>query len=340
MRIFERNPMLFLLIEEKKMHRSVTLSLLLLFTHSLFAQERTNPHSQSGELGKVSWLRDYDEAVRLAAKEQKDMLILFQEVPGCATCRNYGHNVLTHPLMVEAIENLFIPLAIFNNKEGKDRKVLQQFGEPSWNNPVVRIVSANGSDLVERIAGNYSIEGLYQAMETTLKEKDRALPLYFQLLGQEIFAEKVTERHYQMYCFWSGEKHLGQASGVLSTEPGFMKGHEVVQVQYDPSVISAKELDKHANKGKCTYLEEDRSYRPDKDPQYYLKQTAYRYLPLSKIQKTKINSALGKGEDATRFLSPKQKVWLKEAMRNDRGLAPLYTLGIVEAWEKKKNSSK
>ena len=47
-------------------------------------------------------------------------MLLFQEVPGCSTCRNYGHNVLSHPLMVEAIESLFVPLAIFNNKEGKE----------------------------------------------------------------------------------------------------------------------------------------------------------------------------------------------------------------------------
>ena len=34
------------------------------------------------ELGKVAWLRDYDQAVQQAKQENKPILILFQEVPG------------------------------------------------------------------------------------------------------------------------------------------------------------------------------------------------------------------------------------------------------------------
>jgi hypothetical protein len=34
------------------------------------------------ELGKVPWLRDYDEALALARKTKRPILILFQEVPG------------------------------------------------------------------------------------------------------------------------------------------------------------------------------------------------------------------------------------------------------------------
>ena len=38
------------------------------------------------ELGDVKWLRDYDTAVQEAEKSNKLIFILFQEVPGCATC--------------------------------------------------------------------------------------------------------------------------------------------------------------------------------------------------------------------------------------------------------------
>tara|TARA_B110000259_G_C13981203_1_gene388689 strand:- start:623 stop:934 length:312 start_codon:yes stop_codon:yes gene_type:complete len=82
----------------------------------LFGQEKTNIQTQNEELGKVQWYRNYGEAVAVAKKENKAIVILFQEVPGCATCRNYGHNVLSHPLMIEGLENSFVPLAIFNNK--------------------------------------------------------------------------------------------------------------------------------------------------------------------------------------------------------------------------------
>ena len=79
---------------------------------SLAAQERTDATDQDEELGKISWYRSYQVALEQSALKNKPVLILFQEVPGCATCRNYGLNVLSHPLMIKAVENEFIPLAI------------------------------------------------------------------------------------------------------------------------------------------------------------------------------------------------------------------------------------
>ena len=70
---------------------------------SVLAQ--TNPV----ELGNVHWLRSYDDAQLKSKTEGKPILILFQEIPGCQTCRSYGSDVLTHPLLVEAIETYFIP---------------------------------------------------------------------------------------------------------------------------------------------------------------------------------------------------------------------------------------
>src|SRR6187401_3636489 len=94
------------------------------------------------ELGDVQWLRSFDEAQAKSKKEGKPILILFQEIPGCETCKNYGSNVLTQPLIVEAIETEFIPLAIHNNKGGHDAEILRRFNEAAWNNPVVHIVDS------------------------------------------------------------------------------------------------------------------------------------------------------------------------------------------------------
>jgi len=138
----------------KKINLIITLTCL--FTMLGYAQNDTSTDNQSEELGRVDWYRDYDKAIAIAKTENKVVVILFQEVPGCATCRNYGHNVLSHPLMVEALENSFIPLAIHNNDAGKDREILKRFGEPSWNNPVVRIIDVTGNDLVKRISNDYS----------------------------------------------------------------------------------------------------------------------------------------------------------------------------------------
>lgn len=312
---------------------------LLLLPLMIQAQQKTNPMNQNEELGAVSWHRNYDEAIQLSKDQNKPILMLFQEVPGCATCRNYGHNVLSHPLMVEAIENLFIPLAIFNNKEGEDAKILQKFNEPSWNNPVVRVINAKGEDLVDRVAGNYSVEGLYQAMEHVLLKEQFAIPAFMQVLGDEltVHPKDIKEAYYKMYCFWSGEGHLGQADGVLSTEAGFMDGHEVVKVHYDEKVLDTKTLTQHAQKAKCTPITKDDSYRIDKDPQYYLKQTDYKYLPLTNLQKTKINTALSQKKTAEKYLSPQQVQWLNAIQQGTLEKQERYTQDFVTAWKQLKS---
>jgi len=302
----------------------------------LTAQFKTHPLDQDEELGNVSWYRDYEEVIDIATKEKKQILILFQEVPGCATCKNYAKNVLTNPLMVEAIENEFVPLVIFNNNTGEDAKILAKFNEPSWNNPVIRIIDNKGNDIIDRIAGNYSIEALYQGMEMAILKYSKELPPYFEILKKELSSRgNLKETYYKMYCFWSGEKHLAQAEGVIHTEAGFMGGYEVVKVKYNPEIISKNFLDDHASNADCIPIKEDDSYRIDKDPQYYLKKSDYKYLPLSNLQKTQINSLLGQGKEPDFLLSPSQLNWLKE----NKNKKPLYSLPFEKAWKIKKYQS-
>ena len=51
-----------------------------------------------------------------------------------------------------------------------------------------------------------------------------------------------------MFCFWSGEKHLGSLEGVLDTESGFINHAEVVKVRYNSNKISSKKLINYASK--------------------------------------------------------------------------------------------
>lgn len=304
------------------------------------AQERTNALDQDVELGKVSWYRDYDVATSLAKKENKPVLILFQEVPGCATCRNYGNKVLSNPLLVEAIEDLFIPLVIHNNKGGKDRQILKQFNEPSWNNPVVRIIDENGSNIAPRVSGNYSAKGLYQAMHTALTNSYTEIPEYMVLLGKELTAVNTSkDKYYSMYCFWTGEKQLGASEGVLNTEAGFMNGREVVKVTYDAKKVDVKELDTYAKRHQFTPVDFSKSYRPaSNDEDYYLRHTDYKYLPLSNLQKTKINTALGNRKNPSVYLSPRQQKWLREMKNKSATKEVLFNQSFAAAWEKKVQS--
>jgi len=308
--------------------------LIMLFSFLLSGQERTDRDNQDEELGKVSWFRDYDLAMKYAARASRSILILFQEVPGCATCKNYGNNVLSHPLMVEALENEFIPLVIYNNAKGRDLEILQLFDEPTWNNPVVRIVDKKGENIVNRLSADYTAKGLYDRMEKALLLQNRKIPEYFEILGEELHATNTKKTaYYTMYCFWSGEAHFGKKEGVLSTEAGFMAGHEVVKVEYDESIMSKRSLDKHGKNGQCHGISFDNKYRKDKDPQYYLKRSNYKFLPLSNLQKTKINASLKDGLDPLDYLSPKQNKWLQIIEKEKLELNPnSYDEPFMQAW--------
>ncbi len=300
-----------------------------LFIHPDKPATRTVPITQPEELGTVKWLRSFDEALASAKKSDKPVLILFQEVPGCATCRNYGNNVLSHPLIAEAIETLFVPLAVYNNKDGEDAKVLKRYGEPAWNNPVVRIVDKSGQDIIPRVNGNYTAWGLVQAMLQAVDLQGRVAPAYLDLLNEEFSAVlRGTETAtFPMYCFWTGEGHYGSTPGVVATQPGFMDGREVVQVTFDPAVVSYEKLIQSGQKARCadgvfyhntaqkTTAEKTlgnkavapkSNFRSDKEPKYYLSKTHYRFVPMTPLQAARANALTGKQQNPEAVLSPRQ----------------------------------
>lgn len=285
--------------------------LVFLFPHFLLAQNKPI------ELGNVQWLRSFDEAQTKSKKEGKPILILFQEIPGCVTCRNYGSDVLTHPLIVEAIETEFIPLAIHNNKGGHDAEVLKRYNEPAWNNPVVHVVNSEGTDILPRLSGNYSTAGLTALLTTALIKQKGKAPQYLQLLADELGAQqKMTSKAtYSMYCFWTGEALFGKLNGVIKTTAGFEGGKEVVAVEYNPSIISKSELDKIAQSQKCA-VSTGGSFRADATPKYYLSNSEYKVVPMAEIQKCRVNSALAEKQDPKVFLSARQLAFLKTSSRN------------------------
>jgi len=290
------------------------------------------------ELGKVNWYRNLDEAMSVAKRQNKPVFILFQEVPGCSTSSGYGRNVLSHPLIIDAIETLFVPVAIYNNEGGDDRKTLEAFGEPSWNNPVVRIITPDRKELAPRLSGDYSQKGLVNTILQALKENNQPVPSYLQIFSEELNSknsglEKVT---FAMHCFWEGEANFGNLNGVISTNPGYMNGYEVVEVEFNPSVISFSELVEKAKYGdaasKVFFQDETQritannlfgensvsvigTFRPDNDPKRYLSQTSYRYVPMTNLQASRVNSAIAGGQSPERLLSPSQ-LKLHEFIKN------------------------
>lgn len=280
------------------------------------------------ELGDVNWLRSMEEAQAKSSAEEKPILILFQEIPGCQTCRNYGSEVLSHPLIVEAIETCFIPLAIHNNKGGADEEVLKRYNEPAWNNPVVRAVDMNGKDIAARLNGPYTPLALSSWMTGTIINQKGQAPAYLQLLTDELITQQkgTASATYSMYCFWTGEALFGKLNGVVKTTAGFQGGKEVVTIEYNSSIITKSELDKIAKNQKCS-VATNGNFKPDKTTKYYLTNSAYRVVPMMEIQKCRVNSALKDGQDPTAFLSRRQLDFLKTSTTN------CVSLTLQEGWK-------
>lgn len=267
------------------------------------------------ELGQVHWLRDLDTGQAEAQKTGKPILILFQEVPGCSNCTRYGNTTLSDPLIVEAIETYFVPVCIYNNKGGKDAEALQRFGEPAWNNPVVRIVRADYQDVVLRIPNFRSSLPLVNGMRRALEMSGREVPLYVELLEEELSAREagLQVATFSMYCFWTGEGTFGALPGVIETQPGYQDGREVVKVWFDPSVTSKAELERQTQPKNFTACTKNEGFRVDNEPKYYMAQTEYKRIQMTSLQACRVNSLIGKNQSPDHLLSPRQLAQLKKA---------------------------
>lgn len=313
--------------------------------------------SQPRELGTVSWARDLDMTLTQAKRKNMPVMVIFTEVPGCKTCVDYGQNVLSHPLIAEAIQTLFEPVAVFNNVKGPDEVVLKSFDEPPQNNPVVRIIDADRRPLAPRIADDLSPAGIVGAMTTALKKTGREIPGYLKLLEEEVLAKAASPERavFAMSCFWEGEAKLGALSGVVETRIGTMKGREVVEATFDPRRITYETLVKKAMEMKCAddvftrtdaqqtvaaKLAKDNAVRtnedmkPEKEQKHHLFATPYRFLPMTLIQASRVNAALAHNQDPAPHLSPRQlELFAKiKAKPNARWQAAPGTGNLARAW--------
>ena len=260
------------------------------------------------ELGAIQWMRDLEAGRAEATRTGKPILILFQEVPGCSNCTRYGNTTLSHPLIVEAIESYFVPVCIYNNKGGKDADALKRFQEPAWNNPVVRIVRSNYEDLVPRMANFNAPEQLVSGMRQALEAGRTPVPKYLQVLENELIARSsgLETATFTMYCFWSGEATFGQIEGVVETEAGFQEGREVVRVLYNPNAVQKSTLEALTQPKDIKACAGNEGFRTDREPKYYLAQTAYRFIPMTTLQACRVNSLIAQGQSPDELLSPRQ----------------------------------
>ena len=210
--------------------------------------------------------------------------------------------------MVEFIENEFVPLAIFNNRPGKDKDVLDLYNERSWNNPVAHFVDDKGKDIIPKLANNYQPLSMYNKMVEVLNKLGRPTPKYAILLGEDLKMEygELKSMIYETPCFWSGETSMALNPAVKYTEAGWIKHAEVVKVFFDDSQTSLIELNSYATNEGFFLIDDHREYKIDEKPQYYLSKSPFKHLALSKAQRSIINCAIPYKRQPEQYLSPKQ----------------------------------
>ena len=228
--------------------------------------------------------------------------------------------------MVEAIEDLFIPVLVYNNKKS-DEALLKQFKEPSWNNPVTRFLDSENKDIIARKDRVWQMKDMAARMVAALNAGKREVPKYLaDLAGQPAKTEKAT---FAMHCYWEGEGKLGSIPGVINTHSAWVDKYEVVEVTYDPTKVKYAKLLDVAQSFQCASIvyahsekqlevakhavgsraKTAKASRPAKlsDQKYYLRQTpGVRSLPLTQLQSTKVNAALMKKSGVKDSLSPRQ----------------------------------
>lgn len=293
--------------------------------------------NQYTELGLVKWHRDFDKAIRLSKQTQKPLAILFQEVPGCSGCQKYGRQVLSNAMVVETLEDQFVPVVVFNNKGGRDKQILTQFKEPAWNYQVMRFTDHNLKELIPRKDHVWTVPATMAQISHALTAAEKPVPNYLKDVYSAESNPRLQTAAFAMYCFWTGEAKLGALDGVIATEAGFYDGREVVLVRYDPDTIDLVSLTKKAASIDCAhavYLPDaesikavtgatrlakvgsydSRHYRkaPRSDQKRQLQSLkALDQLALSPMQWTKLNASVVSRDPYHRWLSPRQLTKLK-----------------------------
>lgn len=244
------------------------------------------------------------------------------------TCVAFGEQVLSHPLLVDAAETSFLPVAIYNNKAGADAEILERYGEPAWNNPVVRFLAQDGKDLIPRRDRIYATHELGARMEAALAAGGFAVPPYLRAAVASA-APETSAALFTMHCYWQGEAELGGLEGVVATRAVFYGSAEAVEVRYDRRALSLVDLVDAAFGAKCAervYLEEpadldaararagDRVYArteearaaPAPDQKYHLRRSRTSFVPIAETQAARINAAIARGESGHSWLGPRQ----------------------------------
>lgn len=242
--------------------------------------------------------------------------------PPSAQIDAVASDALRHPIVADAINTQFH--AMFSAGPGAH----------------VRLTSmTDGRDLVPPTPPNAGVGLLLRAMEQALRADGREVPEYLSLVADEYNPAQRESARFAVTCNWKGELALGVLSGVISTRTGSLPngGGEAVEVQFDPTRLPRQQLAERAKSLECFRAEVPAdggdALDTSNQQQYHLwLHKPWQFVPLTRLQATRVNAALVANESPDRFLSPTQLAIQRKLQqaydRNPHALDSLESLNV------------
>lgn len=303
--------------------------------------------NENQELGTIPYqFSSLDEAIIAASERQCQIIFVEVEVPGDTEA---GAQVLSHPLIVEAVSSLFITCGV-----SVPRKRLSKMSIPQPDFTKLRILDGEGADVMPGISGEHiSVGNVASAMAKALRACNYQVPIYLSLLiEEETGRQKVKgaklQRVDRKATFGTASSSNAEVifsglDGVIGTSAGFINGGQVVEVTYDSSRLCYGSLVRYALQNiiaeiiyfqsnderlasllesqrvrvKAVLQEHEGTKRIDLNSKQALRQTMMRAVPLTELQATRANRLChqGKFNEAMHLLSPFQGIIMMRAMR-------------------------
>jgi hypothetical protein len=291
-------------------------------------------------LGRLNFKYDAS-SFRLALDESRDtdkpVILFFQAMHGAPDAVAMGQSVLSHPLLIEAAESLFISVVVdIAGTTPDDAHLLARYHENCRHGTVIRIVNSKGHDLAVKLeGGRCSVGNIAKAMRGVLDRKALKVPNYLKILETEYLAlvgapskalpaEATGTIIFKAKDSTKAEIDFAELHGVVAVDCGKVSRSAAVKVTYNPDVIDCKAVYLHAKSVLsvesvyCTnarqmlslqsepglldnpsLLHEFRSgsFSGGKDPKHYLRTKLLRFVPLTSLQALQANLAISKDQN-------------------------------------------
>lgn len=196
-------------------------------------------------------------------------------------------------------------------------------------NAILELLAPSGLKFTANELDNPDTSAGLARMIASLEASRRPVPRYLRLVADEYAPSPRQTATFAVRCYWEGERDLGKLDGVLASRTGVIGHDEVVEVEYDPALMSYSELVAKAQRLSCfrkvyardthqrleaaalvagVVARSDAPVDTSTQQQFHLSMhPEYHYLPLTSLQATRLNAALFAHDDPEQFLSPAQQ---------------------------------